>query len=1238
MKKNSACWLAFLIGVLFTLSSSAQTTQANYFIPTFYPRAPNTASIEKFGSYNVNLFTGLPDISIPLYSIDAGGVQFPITLSYHASGIRVSEVASWVGLGWSLSAGGVISRNIIGKADDGIQGYLQGYLKNTAALAGHTDNNIDSINYYNLGIYDSRPDIFSYSFPGHGGKFFLDGTSAFTPRFVPFAPIKVTNNYVNSGNPTMTTFNVTDEHGNKYTFGDQYLERTYTSTQSTPSVAATSGWPLETMITQNKRDTVRFTYSQQTVYQPDVVSNTDVVDDQVVSPQNFYTFGYKQGPQNISSAYVNEQLLQHIYFKNGRIDFELETTARADLATSGAYSLKNISVYIYNYGTKAMELQKRIRFYTSYFNPTISNAKRLKLDSIQVLDKAGSIAQHYSFDYNTAIALPYYGSLARDYWGFYNNKPNNSLTPNMTIQVSRYGGMENMTIGSTVPNSRYSDSTYMQAGVLTGIHYPTGGYSTFTYQTNQYWDNASSSLMQAGGLHVKSISSYDGVNPSPILKTYVYNNYTARKNYILENVFFATQIKRQNWSHAVNNGDSPNMTDWETERTFVSNPRIDIEPWDAATVVYPQVTEYTGTPTANVGKTEYLFRDLNDTQNIGSMTGTPIINSVFYARGQLIKKSEYLRKSDGSYQIVKVDSSSYTAFAATTYPNVGLTVGKTIANEGIDLVAHLGNVSGSQALDVNGYVLANYGITSDDNYLTGTLTRLYDYNDPTKYTVTKTDYKYGSQVHQQVVRVRHTDSKGVTKVTVNKYPADYTAGNTVLDNMLANNMQADLVEKYDSVKNVATGVSGVSGGQLNIYSNTIGANGAILVNAIKTLAVGAPVTNFTPSAVSGGTFSGDSRYVQMISFDTYDSKNNVSQYTPRNAAPVSVFWDYQQSLPVAQIQNALVTKVAYTGFEADGGNNWVYNMSGTLFDATAPSGSRTYPLTAGQISTAVIDFTKNNIVSYWSNGGPASVYFNGYITGTGLKSTAGGWTYYEHLVPAGSAASLLISGTQSIDELRLYPADAQMTTYTYDPNGVVLMEDTKGMVSRFEYDYSQRLRNIKDWNGNIVKNFGYHYYDMTVGNDAMLNVSFTRNNCPAGTTPQSTTYSVAANTYYSSTKASANASASYDLNINGQIKANNPAICGCPIQTISFTFSNTTGLNGYQASFSGPSSFYFNVPSSGTSTVQVPVGTYTLSINPVGTFVKNFKLGNRTPINGHNATFTSVNISTGTTDNSLSIY
>ena len=68
--------------------------------------SPTAASLGKYGDFPVSYNTGLPQISIPIYTVKAGSLSLPISLSYHASGLKVQEQASWVGAGWALNAGG----------------------------------------------------------------------------------------------------------------------------------------------------------------------------------------------------------------------------------------------------------------------------------------------------------------------------------------------------------------------------------------------------------------------------------------------------------------------------------------------------------------------------------------------------------------------------------------------------------------------------------------------------------------------------------------------------------------------------------------------------------------------------------------------------------------------------------------------------------------------------------------------------------------------------------------------------------------------------------------------------------------------------------------------------------------------------------------------------------------------------------------------------------------------------
>jgi len=54
-------------------------------MPQPVPASPNVAALAKFGDYQVSHFTGLPEISIPIFEVKNGSLSIPITLSYHAS-------------------------------------------------------------------------------------------------------------------------------------------------------------------------------------------------------------------------------------------------------------------------------------------------------------------------------------------------------------------------------------------------------------------------------------------------------------------------------------------------------------------------------------------------------------------------------------------------------------------------------------------------------------------------------------------------------------------------------------------------------------------------------------------------------------------------------------------------------------------------------------------------------------------------------------------------------------------------------------------------------------------------------------------------------------------------------------------------------------------------------------------------------------------------------------------------
>jgi len=368
----------------------------------------------------------------------------------------------------------------------------------------------------------------------------------------------------------------------------------------------------------------------------------------------------------LSSTYQRQ--LQQINFKNGKVTFGLSLNDRQDVSNTNVKSLNTIIIYSYNYSTEQYSIQKTITLYQSYFSgfPNDYTTKRLRLDSVYISDASGTVIQRYRFDYDNSIAVPSYSTLARDYWGYFNNRSNSSLIPQQQVFFQAENYSTNLTVGSDNPIGREPDQNNAQLCILKTITYPTGGHTDFKFESNRYTDNGNEKL--GGGLRIKTIKSYDGLNPNPVVKTYKYEN--ARKNFNLESSSF---IKEQTYRFFGQDNGIRGTVLRATKRlrTFMSNPIIDLIPFDGATVVYPMVTEFTGNETVNTGKTVYTFRDHVD-QVFGSWPtfDRPVVNSYFYARGQLLGKDQYLIKNDGTYQIVQKDAMEYAAFPETGYADI----------------------------------------------------------------------------------------------------------------------------------------------------------------------------------------------------------------------------------------------------------------------------------------------------------------------------------------------------------------------------------------------------------------------------------------------------------------------------------------------------------------------------------------------------------------------------------------
>ena len=463
-----------LLGVKLT---SAQTNSAD--VPTTYTLqsvigpSPNASSLGQYADWPVDLYTGIPKIDIPIYELKGRSLSVPISISYHASGNKVSYIASWVGLGWSLQAGGVITRSVRGQPDETGYLYMRNQYKNPGDLSQGTTPAVTDTNEVQAvvqGNQDSDPDVFMFSALGRSYKFMFLGNGTIVTQ--PFSNVKIT---VSSD---FTTWTIVLEDGKKLVFGggNNYTEWTSWLSTSQGSVADgdnfMSAWYLKS-ITSATGETINFTYSsaasgsyniQNTVFTDYARTSTSYPARPAVSGFNRYT------ATQLNVATIESDLCRVEIYRDSSM-------TRKDI--SGGSAIGAIKVF-------SKQANKYIGSYTfqhTYAPAVTGNTLasdttynfRLHLTGMQQLSLPdNSVQKTWTFAYNPK-SLPARYSYGQDHWGYFNGQTGNTNLMPGNLQFSP----------ATYPwANRNPDSASMLAEMLTQINYPTGGYSVFTYEPN----------------------------------------------------------------------------------------------------------------------------------------------------------------------------------------------------------------------------------------------------------------------------------------------------------------------------------------------------------------------------------------------------------------------------------------------------------------------------------------------------------------------------------------------------------------------------------------------------------------------------------------------------------------------------------------------------------------------------------------------------------------------------------
>ncbi|MEO7982656.1 MAG: DUF5977 domain-containing protein [Bacteroidota bacterium] len=389
--------------------------------------------------------------------------------------------------------------------------------------------------------------------------------------------------------------------------------------------------------------------------------------------------------------------------------------------------------------------------------------------------------------------------------------------------------------------------------------------------------------------------------------------------------------------------------------------------------------------------------------------------------------------------------------------------------------------------------------------------------------ISKSTNFYGNPVNTLPIRTETQDSKGLVLKQENKYPTD-SSGIAPYQRMVSKNIISPVIETKSYRNNILLYTT-----KNNYYDfSESTSSGYPVIIEPKTI------------QIQKGSGTLDTR----IRFYKYDTKGNAIELAKENDIKTVYIWDYNRDYPIAEIKNADSSSVAYTSFEADGKGGWTFSGSPTLHP-TATTGSKGYSMAGGNITKSGLSSGVTYTISYWKKDSSSTITVN---SGSGtLITTKNGWKLYSHEITG--STSITITGTAYIDELRLYPRSALMTSFTYQPLvGVSSQSDINSRLSYYEYDALGRLVFIRDEDRNILKSICYNYAGQLSECGLYRNVtksgSFTRNNCSNGYTGSSVTYTVPEATYSSFvSRAYADSLAQADVNANGQTYANANGTC-----------------------------------------------------------------------------------------------
>lgn len=1125
MRKRT--FLVFMLVLAFSSKSFSQ----GFVNPDIVPKvsSPEAAELGKHISVPVSLNTGTPNISIPLYTITYGGMQVPITLNYDASGVKVDELASNVGLKWSLDYGGAVTRIVRGGRDEGTNGGgfpgLRGYYKDyglttlSSTFQGVTGQAAgmlytDLMTGLSMGWNDGQPDLFSFNAMGYTGRFFFDqnrNSIAFTES--DYSIDLIYNGALSS--PKFEEFRIKTSNGLEMFFGSTgAIEKNFTDSgwQIGDQGMTDNAWMLKKVLNLSNNRYIEYNYTaewfndvivsnREPAYITQTTSGIGVISHHqdpidcmtelpgVPPPLDLPPLTTWHGGSHLNYSY-SQVLTQRISsIVAGKTTVEFIASPRQDiyLITGGVNKVQKIDQIIVKYDGVCV---KKFRLNYGYFNAVgeidgaidqtfeDSAKKRLKLVSLEEMDCNDNVVKKHEFFYDETNPLPVRYSYAKDKWGFYNGKINNkSLYPKLSPDCASYWWTADRSISPA----------HTKAGTLTKIIYPTKGSVSFGYE-NHVSDVVVTPSDQIGWITQSDINTYTSLS-----STVEYTFTPSTPNYEID-ILLHSGVP---WYHPSPNPCLGTSFNYQKGVELVDNTTGNVvyERLFGALVVnniltdtYTHSQEFTNLSTAKSYTLRvYSMSDSNGSKcftaqaKLSKLGNLPPTTQDFLVGGLRIKNV-----------IFKDDKGTILLTNSYTYEQPKLVDNPQFIYKGnydIDLT-----LNGIRSLeDYPSYLLEtnmNFKSGIFDVITTGANIRQMDF--------------LGSHISYQKVTEKNSEGKNLyyyypakTYFEANGYRAtDFYPKIPVFQSSLAGRLMRQ--ETYDANNQLLR--ESYNGYEIHLVDNGIEALVAtklpvdnILITPVEFYNV-KPEYSVLKNTITTDYFQGapvqtSTEYFYQSAFHhqptlivTTDSKGE-EQKTQNQYPP-----DVPTKPHMAELiqQNRISTPVVSKSLQG----TTLLSQQEIVFSKNTSTSNLTLPTEAliakgDSNSESRVKYEKydgqGNILQFRITDGTPTSFLWGYDNQFPVARVDN--ATYDQILSSGvvlatinNLATTDASMRTELQKIRNALPNAQVTSYTYDPLvGVTSITDPKGYITYYNYDSFNRLAYISDQDGKVVQEYRYHY-------------------------------------------------------------------------------------------------------------------------------------------------------------------